>query len=147
MTTTDRVLKPWKRVTIPSAVYTADKAMLLSDGTTKIDLSDVNVKRIVVELNVTAFSGTNFVVDVKTTSSPTFAFSDTEASNIQAVKADGSTAFSSATISATGRYSFATGLFAADGSAASNIGKYIGLFFDNNATSVTLDAIVYIEGQ
>lgn len=147
MTTTNRVFKPNKTIKIPSQTVTADAMLDLADGTNRIPLDDVAWKRIVVELNVTAITGTNFVADIKTCIDPSFAFSDTEASNVQATQADGSTAFSSATITGTGRYMFSAAKEKSDGSACSNIGKAIGLFYDHNATSVTLEAWIYIEGE
>jgi len=147
MTNTNRVFKNNKVIHWPSQTVTADAILALSNGLHMADISDVAWERIIIEFNVTAMTGTNFVLDLKTTNDKNFDGSNTEASNVQAVQADGSTAVSSATITGTGRYMFAVGRTASAGATASNVGKYIGLFYDHNATSVTLSADVYIEGR
>ena len=147
MTTTNRVFKPNKTVKYSSQAKTGDALLDLSDGTHMIDLSDVKWNRIVVEVNVTTLTGTDFNLEAVTTNDQNFDGSDTLASNVLAVGGDGSTAFASGNISATGRTMFACSKFAADGSAASNIGKYLGFIVDWNATTLTLEVIVHIEGE
>ena len=143
----DRVYKTHKVIHYPSATITADQLLDLADGGHMADLSDVDWDHITVEVNVTAISGTDFNLEAVTTNDPDFDGSDTLTENILATKADGTTAFDSGNISATGRYMFSTGKTAADGSAAAEIGKKLGLFFDDNATSVTLEAWVYVRGR
>lgn len=144
MTTTNRVFKTSKVIKISFAGITSDQLLTDAAGNNKWDISDVNWDRIVVEYNVTTLTGTSVTFKMLTTNDPNGgATTDT-----QADKADGSTDMASATLTGTGRGMFATGKMAADGSAASNIGKYIEILADvTSLTALVGDIFIYVEGK
>ena len=148
MTTTDRVFKTHKVIKVPiSITHSTDEMLTDAAGANKWDISDVNWERIVVEGNITTITGSTAKVNLKIlTSNDSNAGATTDTA---AVKGNGSTAMASGDKTATGRFMFATGKSAADGSAASNIGKYIELLADktNAITSIVGDAWIYVEGK
>lgn len=145
MSTTERVYKTHKVIKLSFENVTSDRT--LSDGNGKVyfDLSDVNWQRLVVEVNIRALSGTSVVFKGITTNDQNNAGATTD---VAALMGDATTAFASTSITGTGRTAFSTTKAAADGSAASNIGKYIGFWADVSSIS-DLDGELYllVEGQ
>lgn len=135
----DRVLKSDKVVAFPFTALAADTLLSTAAGETEIPVNDVDFSRVVLEVVLDSFSGTNCNFEVVTTN----AENTLTVSSAAMVKADGSTAFDTGNLSATGSTVKATGLVAADGSAASNIGKFVGIFYDRNDATVTGTAYLY----
>lgn len=142
MTSTSRLFRRSKQVKLTNS-GTTDALMAFPDGTFKFDLSDISWERIVLEYNITAITGT-VAFKVLTTNDDNNGGATTD---VAAVGADGSTAFASAATNATGRGIVAIAKRKADGSACSNVGKWLEIFRDGSTLSaLTADLYLYVEG-
>jgi hypothetical protein len=145
MSTTNRVFKTKKVISLTLNNVIADALLADANGNTVFDISDVNWQRIVIEGNITTITGTNINLKVLTTNDPLNTGGATTDS--AATQADGSTAFTSGAKTGTGRFMFATAKYKADGSACSNIGNFIEVFGDTTALTVlTGNVNIYVEG-
>ena len=144
MSNTSRVFRNNKMILLSFTGITSDQMLTDESGNKAFPLGDVDWSRIVIETNVTTLTGTSVTFKVVTTNdAPSIA-----TTSVAAVMGNGSTAFASASVTGTGRKMFATGKAAADGSAASNIGGYIGVWADVDTISALAGTInIYIEGR
>ena len=144
MSTTNRVFKTNKVIQLDFTGVTSDQLLTDSSGNSLFDISDVDWQRIVMEHNVTSLTGTAVTFKVLTTNNKNGA----STSAVAATQADGSTAFKSASVSGAGVGAVATGKTKGDGSAASNIGKYLMVLADVDTISALVGTIwLYIEGR
>lgn len=94
----------------------------------------------VVEYNITALTGTSAILKVITTNDSTY---NGAPGDTAVVKGDGSTAFQSGTINATGRARFTSTRRAVSGATASDLGAFFGLVLDVTSATVTGTVNVY----
>lgn len=130
---TTRLFQRSKLITMTFTSLSADTLLTTSDLLAYQDISNVDWERIIFEANVTTLTGTQVIFKGLTTNDPTNAGATTDAA---ATQGDGTTAVVSATITAVGRYVKGISRRASDGSACSNVGKYLGFWAD--VTSVTV---------
>jgi hypothetical protein len=144
MSDTGRLLKRNKTVQLVFTGLSADGMLSDGAGTINIPLDDINWQRIVVHGSVDVLTGTSVTFKAVTGNNPTAVLATT---SVAAVKGDGSTAFVSASLTATGSFSFATTKRSSDGATASNIGQQLGFWADvTSVTVLTGTLTVYIEG-
>ena len=144
----DNRVTPFKRVCAATFADIASDQLLTIDGTSKKTcyIGDMKVKRIVLESNITAISGTNVIFKVLTHSDPTYAGATTDPA---LVGSDGSTAFVSATLTATGRAAKGTAVNVIGASGVTtNIGDILEIFADTTSlTDLDGDVRVVIYGD
>lgn len=146
MTTTNRVFQTFKKISLTFGNLTTQQMLADSSGDTSWDLSDINWTRIVVIGSLDTITGTNIQFSLNTTNKDVAGAT----TQLAATKANGSTAMASAVLTAanTGAFGFATGRQAADGSAASNIGKRISVMASPTSITVTSGSIdILIQGD
>jgi hypothetical protein len=149
MTTTNRVFKTFKTITGTFSGLTGDTVLTDASGDSYWDLTDINWEVITTEINLLTLTTTNATFKHLTTNKSVTVASSAD---VAALKADGSTAFASAAITpaqAPGKFSISTARSKADGSAASNIGKKLGLWLDAAGTmgACAGDFTIYIQGK
>lgn len=146
---TDRLKKLELIESFSYSGISSDTVLTNGDGESYIDLGNIDWDQIVIENHVTALTGTATVA-VKAVALTTSKNNPGAAlvTDVAAVKADGSTALQTATLATVGKVAVGTGRAAADGSAASNIGKYIGIYLDCvQTTSATGKVYLYVKGK
>lgn len=151
MGTTNRVFKTEKVIKLSISAITDDTILTDADGKSLFNLGDIDPSRIVMSWDITTLSGTTSqAITLKlltTNDTSATALISTDAAVTQA---DGSTAFTSGSIAATGRGAKSMAFEKSDGSAASNAGKFIGVLCDKTAgtlTNCTGTVWLYIKGK
>ncbi len=142
MSVTNRVYKSLKTIRMPLTGLSGGGLASTAAGDVAIDLGDINWQRIIVEVNITALTGTNVNIVGRTTNIKATASTSDTAALIQ----DGSTAFASGAKTGTGKSMFATAKIT--GTTTSNIGQFLLMHVTPSALSV-LDGeiVIYIQGQ
>jgi hypothetical protein len=143
MSQSEVVYKPSKVITLNITDLAADTLLSDASGLSAFDLSDVNWERIIVECNITAITGTNVTFKVLTGNRNAIT-----ASSPVAKAGNGSSDFSSGTLTTAGVTMFAASKGAMDGSAVSTVGRYIGILADVTAvTDLDGTITIYVEGR
>lgn len=128
---TRRVARNFKKLSL-TFTGTADGLMQDSNGNTRFYIGDVDWSLLTAHCTLSSITGTSATFKVLTsmTQGNTGATTD-----LAAVKADGSTAFASASLASATVVGIATGRMASTGAAASNIGDYISILVDVDTVS------------
>jgi hypothetical protein len=138
----DVLTKPSKVIKVSGTALTGDAMLADSSGLTVFDISDVAAEFAMLEVNVSTLAGTNVIVKVVTSNER----NSVGVAAPVAKKANGSTDFSYTAITQGGIYQTSTGFKAADGSAASTLGKFVGIFVDaaGTLTAGDISATLYL---
>jgi len=149
MTTTSRVFSRNKVIAIPYTGVTATAVLADALGKVYQDISDVAWKRIVLENRLDTFTGSSspsVTMSLITTNDQINPGATTDPA---AKAANGSTTIALSAQTAAGRAVSGFGRTAADGSAASNVGKFLGVLatIANTVTACAGTIFIYLEGE
>ena len=145
MALTETLKKSFKVIKLSLTGVTGDAMLADSSGNTVFDLSEVNWSRIVMEVNATTVAGTNFTLKVVTANDSSLV----NVSGRTATLANGTTTFVYTAITQALLAAKACSKAAADGSAASDMARFVGVFLDAAGTLTGCDGSVtlFIDGQ
>lgn len=147
---TNRVYRTQKvfEVTINN---TTDAVLTNAAGESALDLSDIKNPQITLEWDIATFTGTSsnaFTLDVLTHNRQ--ANKSLSSTDPGLTQADGSTAFKSTSITTAAKGAIGHSKIKADGSAATNLGRFVGIYFNatvGTITACTGKARLYVKGD
>lgn len=138
----ERRSKNWRVLSYTINAVNADTVLTeTSSNRQMVPITDIHDwSMCVVEYNITTLTGTSGILKVITTNDQSY---NGAAADTACVKGDGSTAFQSGTINATGRGRFTSTRRAVAGATASDLGANFGLVLDVTSATFTGTVNVY----
>lgn len=121
-----------KKFSLSFSGVTSDQLLADAAGNTRFNISDVDWNRITVHLTLDSITGTSVTAKVLTSAKGGKTGATTD---LAAVRADGSTAFATASIASATKVSVSTGKFASTGATATNVADAISILLDGDTLS------------